>query len=578
MMSEKYRAVWMSLEDIAILGLLVLEVVTFFITLSSGAGPVHRFFLADIEINMVVERIFSLIVIICAIPMFKRIRRAWVIVVVLLAGEVLLHFRANMIWRMNAVLAIEMIVLGVLLIGWRDFSRPAVPVSKRKALAAFAVLVICLFLSAAVGYYGMHVFIGKDVSIWTAIQNQFLELFGVSTIPQEHKTQFEIFTRFTFWYCWGPVLLGLILMLKALVINPGVTKREKDHVLELVRKYGQNPESYLAIEDDKTYFFGTGVDGVVAYGLENDVIIVLGDPIAAPEDVAELLSEFKLFCINNRFNAVFLGVTDAFVELYVRHGYNVIKCGEEARFDLEQFSLKGGKAARVRADFNKATKAGVTVEEYKPLEKKDFGIEAELREVSGEWLTDKKSGELSFTLGSLSLDHPLDRRYFYARSDEGRMEAFIVFVPFACSDGFMADVTRRRRSAPAGVMQKIMVEAFFTFQEEGYHWGSMGLPPLAGLTGGDAEQGRMEKMLSFAYEHFNDFYAFKSLYEAKKRYNPLWVPGYLVYSTRIITPSMGLAVAAIQNPRGLKDYITSFIQGRREAAEAVRSGKKKKAS
>ncbi|MDD4508196.1 MAG: hypothetical protein PHN26_04590, partial [Eubacteriaceae bacterium] len=50
----------------------------------------------------------------------------------------------------------------------------------------------------------------------------------------------------------------------------------------------------------------------------------------------------------------------------------------------------------------------------------------------------------------------------------------------------------------------------------------------------------------------------------------LWVPGYFVYSTRILTPAMGIAVADIQNPGGIMDYVKSFFEGRSDAKEAKR--------
>lgn len=42
----------------------------------------------------------------------------------------------------------------------------------------------------------------------------------------------------------------------------------------------------------------------------------------------------------------------------------------------------------------------------------------------------QKSSMLKFTMGTLGLDNPMDRRYFYAVDESGRMAAYIVFVPF----------------------------------------------------------------------------------------------------------------------------------------------------
>lgn len=37
---------------------------------------------------------------------------------------------------------------------------------------------------------------------------------------------------------------------------------------------------------------------------------------------------------------------------------------------------------------------------------------------------------LQFTMGTVGLEDPMDKRYFYALNSDGKMVAFIVFVPF----------------------------------------------------------------------------------------------------------------------------------------------------
>ena len=60
---------------------------------------------------------------------------------------------------------------------------------------------------------------------------------------------------------------------------------------------------------------------------------------------------------------------------------------------------------------------------------------------------------LQFTMGTVGLENPMDKRYFYALNSDGKMVAFIVFVPFLGKNGYMADVTRHGKDAPGGVME-----------------------------------------------------------------------------------------------------------------------------
>jgi len=332
---------------------------------------------------------------------------------------------------------------------------------------------------------------------------------------------------------------------------------------DLVLKYGQNSVSYLTLEDDKRLFFGVNVEGVIAYGRVGHVITVCGDPICAPEDFYLLLNEFSIFCESHYYQCVFLNTTAAFIKEYEALGFNHIKAGDEAMFDLDDYKLSGGKMQKMRANVNHANKAGLVTHEYKPNEGRNLDIEKGIKAVSEVWLSDKKSGELGFTVGGVGLQEPLDRRYFYVKNEEGKIVAFNVFLPFMEPDGkgYLADVTRRSHDAPGGATEKIMFDAFMTFHEEGAKWGSMGLSPLANVHEEGQKDGLAVKLFEFIYEHCNGFYGFKDLHRAKEKYTPTdWKPAYFIYSTKMLTPEILYAIIKIQNPSGVSDYLLSNIK------------------
>lgn len=69
----------------------------------------------------------------------------------------------------------------------------------------------------------------------------------------------------------------------------------------------------------------------------------------------------------------------------------------------------------MRMNINHAKKAGVTISEYQPLKQRDPDIESAFDRVTNEWLGQKKSSLLAFTMGKAGLETPMDKRYFYAR-------------------------------------------------------------------------------------------------------------------------------------------------------------------
>ena len=408
-------------------------------------------------------------------------------------------------------------------------------------------------MNAVITRHYMNLAMGKGaVSFSESLIAGMGMLFGMEDgfYPGEFSGHFE---QLVFFFSWICILAAVIHVFRPWMENPGKTASDLQHARTLLNLYSQNPCSYLTLEDDKILYFGKQVDGVIPYGIVGDTVVVNGDPVCKDEDFPKLLDEFKEFCLKSAHKLFILSITDHFLGEYKRQGFGTVKCGEEARFKLSDYEISGKKGAKMRMNINHAKKAGIIVREYKILEKKDRALEAEFNRITDEWLQGKKSSMLKFTMGTLGLDNPMDRRYFYAVDESGRMAAYIVFVPFLGKNGYMADMTRHGNKAPGGVMELIMYEAFQVFKEEGVEYASLGVAPLAGLK--EENAGFMEKLLEFVYEHLNQCYGFKDLYRAKEKYSPtVWEPSYYAYLPKIPSPDMFYAVVKIQNPHGILDF------------------------
>lgn len=557
------------------------------------------------------QRLFSVVNLVVSFQLRRRKRAALNVTL----GANFLSFILLFFGRAEHPLsALILVVNAVMVIGlWlcrRDFCVPSAKLSVKRAAAIGGAAGVAVFLNAAVTFHFLDKHGVADLSAAVdSVISTVLLLFGGGPFEGESAGmwRFESLILHFTWACFIIIIF--------LVLQPGFSARktnEQDlqHARTLLRDFGQNPCSYLTLEKDKLLYFGSTVDGVIPYGIVGDTIVVNGDPICAPADFPALLREFKDFCVRSAHNIFFLSVTDMFLDEYKRQGFGTAKCGEEARFKLSEYSIAGKKGAKMRMNINHAEKAGIVVREYKPLEKRDPEIEKNFDRITNEWLQEKKSGLLTFTMGTPSFDQPFDRRYFYAVNAEGRMEGYIVYVPFLHGTGYMADVTRRAKDAPGGVMEKIMYDAFQVFLSEGYEWASLGNAPLAGLaeeapqtgnaskkktseekgknsdgnsarqeadkkdqqmnarkesegaeTTAGPQQNAVEKMLRFVYEKLNACYGFKDLYRAKEKYNPYeWLPEYYVFLPKIPTPQMFYAVVRIQNPGGLGSYAKDILE------------------
>lgn len=503
-----------------------------------------------LEMSRMVERTFAVILLVLSLQLKKRKKTAWEMTMIVLslsflrgAGE-LIHTGMG---KRAVILIAEGILLCLFMWYRKDF---CCPVSKKSILEAVGFLLLSLVgvaVNVALTYHYMNLDPGREAHF-----------------PLE---------SLMFLFSCGCILAAAVHVFRPWMENPEKTASDLQHARTLLNLYSQNPCSYLTLEDDKLLYFGKNVDGVVPYGIVGDTVVVNGDPVCAEADFPKLLDEFKEFCLRSAHKLFILSITDHFLEEYKKQGFGTVKCGEEARFKLADYEISGKKGAKMRMNINHAKKAGVTVHEYKILEKRDLQIEADLNRITDEWLKGKKSSMLKFTMGTLGLDQPMDRRYFYALDENGSMVAYIVFVPFLGKNGYMADMTRHGDHAPGGVMEDIMYEAFQVFKSEGVEYASLGVAPLAGLKEENASF--MEKLLEFVYEHLNQCYGFKDLYRAKEKYSPtVWEPSYYAYLPKIPSPDMFYAVVKIQNPQGILDFFQSVkLPGSKKQQEEKEAGK-----
>src|SRR5215510_3030301 len=180
-----------------------------------------------------------------------------------------------------------------------------------------------------------------------------------------------------------------------------------------VRQYGSSSSSYVLLEGPKSYFTSPAVDGFLAYQVSAGVALIAGDPICAPHQARRLIHDFTSAMMRP---VGAYQVSSCMLNAFRQEGFADVQIGKEAIFDLDRFTLAGGKMELVRAATNKARRAGVVVSEHHPFAEDSEAINEELREISAEWLQGKGNHELGFMLGSLGLDHQSDKRYFVGRS------------------------------------------------------------------------------------------------------------------------------------------------------------------
>ncbi len=387
------------------------------------------------------------------------------------------------------------------------------------------------------------------------LKNAFYGIFGISTL--DIYLPKNIFLRYQSTI-WLQLIFALIVFL-AIALKPIFEKSYNTNIEDVksfIIENGKNPLSYLILEEDKNIFYSERVRGLVGYKIVNGVFVILGDIVVEEGGENIFIEELLEFCKYQKLEILFLNSTGEYKKELLSLGLHQAKYGEDCIFTLDEYDLKGKRAQKIRTAINKSKKLGVEVHEYKIEEGRNEFIENSFREITDAWIKNKGSMMMEFTVGSMNLEAPENRRYFYSILG-GVIIAFVVFVPYDNRKGYIADITRRREGAPQGAIESIIYDGFMTLKEEGAEEGNMGLCPLYNVV--DDFSGFNEKFLNEIYERFSKFYNFKALRHSKEKYGPTtWKNRYLYYSGKNFFKIL-TAIVLCHFPKNMWKYVSTQI-------------------
>lgn len=329
---------------------------------------------------------------------------------------------------------------------------------------------------------------------------------------------------------------------------PASMKLPDAGLLEQARRFytgvGQTTYSYLTFLGDKYLLMGGAETALIQYGQQRNHLIALGDPAAADSaGVAEGIRAFRSMAEDYNRVAVFYQVDEANLHYYLNAGFALLKLGEKARVPLENFTLTGKKAQKLRTALNHGTRDGLSFEVAQhPLPEP---LWRELQAVSDAWLEDKRAAEKGFSLGRFERAFLEQCSGFALVRQVGRLIAFASVTPdFGSAEEYRIDLMRHLADAPNGTMDFLFVNLMKHAAEAGYRWFDLGVAPLAGV-GDSVWSPREERLIRLVYQYGNHFYNFKGLRDYKDKFNPQWRSLYLAYPRGVSLASILLDVAAL---------------------------------
>lgn len=303
---------------------------------------------------------------------------------------------------------------------------------------------------------------------------------------------------------------------------PRPTQVDIDDARAIAANYPQ-AAAQLAFLGDKSFLFNERRTGFIMFGVHGRSWVSMGDPIAKPSDAAELVSSFIRLADQNSGWAVFYKVAPTLLYLYLDHGLDVVKLGEEARVSLADFSLDGSNRRNLRRVWRKMIDDGYTFEMVFP--EAIAPILSQLRAVSDEWIDQKKAREKSFSLGAFDEDYVSRYPVAVARKD-GRIVAFSNAWVAGQKAEIEADLMRYTADAPPGIMRFVLIEMMLWARKDGFVWFNLGMASLSGLS---VHRGAPTwNQIAVAVRGYGErFYNFQGIREFKQWFYPEWEPLFL---------------------------------------------------
>ncbi|HEX4140172.1 MAG TPA: phosphatidylglycerol lysyltransferase domain-containing protein, partial [Candidatus Methylacidiphilales bacterium] len=344
----------------------------------------------------------SLILLMLASGLQRGKRLAWQMTLAGLMLAPVLHLGRAVIWPQALV---NLALIGFLCLHRRHFVARSDERSVRSAIAAASVLLLGLVVFGTLRFHALHKQTAGDHT-WDGCFQAACEL----VLAHNSHTQMPLTAQtrglFTCLRTGGTTvaLLGLVLLLRPVFLRRKASAEEAEHARRLIEWYGDDPFNAYALLPDKSYFFACKGEAVVPYVLSNNIAVALVDPVGPGDRSAAAVERFVAFCRLQDWEPVFYAATEELRPAYEGAGLSLFKIGEGARFRADEFHLRGSEFQNLRTIRNRALRLGMRFHWYDASDGIDHWTERQLVSISQQWLGMKKAREMTFDMGSFSIE------------------------------------------------------------------------------------------------------------------------------------------------------------------------------
>jgi lysyl-tRNA synthetase class 2 len=499
----------------------------------------------------------------------RRKKRAWTAAVVLLP----LGAAAEVLHRHSLGGAgVSLAVLALLLANRREFAALGDPRSRWRALAAFlglGTLSVCLGLvivsahpASTMGHPGFG----------ARLEHVVWGLFGV-TGPVSYASD-EVSDAVA--YTLGGLGFLTAVTTAYLVLRPAhpvaeLTAEEESRLRALLTRHGARDSlGHFALRRDKSVVFSASGKAAVCYRVVSGVMLASGDPIGDVEAWPGAIERFMAEARAHAWIPAVMGCSETGGEVWTREtGLDALELGDEAIVRTAEFTLSGRAMRNVRQMVKRVERAGYGCRVRRVAE---IGEDERdhIRRMADAWRgTDTERG-FSMALGRFGDPADDDCVAATAHDADGVLRAVLHFVPWG-PDGMSLELMRRDRAADPGLNELLIVRALEAAPGLGVKRVSLNFAMFrSALARGERlGAGPVLRFWRNLLVFLSRWFQIESLYKFNAKFQPEWVPRFVVFRGTPDLPRIGFAAMQAEGfvtlalPRWAQRLRPTRLAGRR---------------
>ncbi len=487
--------------------------------------------------------VIGLVTLLTARQLARGKSTAWWLATLLLLAATVVH----VIKGPHLLAALVCGALAIALIWFRaDFRAPGDPPSMLTAVRFIPIWLGAVLVYGVVALLANRSKVSPELSVGGVLETIFGGLVGLDG-PYTFDSQ--VFQEFFYDSLLALGVAGVVvlafLLFRPLAQRESVPLQDRRRAADLVHAYGSDTLAYFALRDDKSLFFSSDGQAMIAYTYLQGYALASGDPIGAEESIPRVVDEFREFCHERGWKVAFLAVREADVPAYQAAGMRSVYLGDEAIIRCDKIDIHGPGMKKLRGAVSRVARDHsfqiVRETEVTPA------VVDELNAISEHWRG--KEPERGFTM-ALSQDVTGESEEMVlalARDGGGRIAGFLRLVPcFGAEPGYSLDLMRREPSAPNGITEYLIVRAAEELGRQGVVRLSMNFAAWGRLFNADAELGPGDRALKWVVEKLNPYFQVKSLYDFNEKFQPEWLARSMVFEEAADLPRVGILYAGVE--------------------------------